>query len=159
MTTMRRLAPALLAACDPLQTITVRQSIRPAPRPDCISGVLGASPLVLAYQWVDPERNYGADYELTLRVDGPDEPDEHDEWSAILMRDSAADGTAGALRVQYRWIADLGPRGVDDAVAMRRTAEALLAELHAACGTDDPPPAPTCERSNWPGQPRPCFAA
>ena len=141
-------AVAMLGACDPVFYMNVRQPLSPAPAPDCLERALAASPRVRELE-PSPDRREPGFY-VTLR----DTTVSMRPWMGRITRRPAADSAGEVVTMRYAWMGYESPTP-GQRTKMRAVAEAVLADVRAACGPASPS-APACELTGALLPPRPC---
>lgn len=124
-------------ACDPVFSMNVRQSLHPSPSQDCLAGALAGSPRVV--EATKRGRKVEDGFHVTVR----DTLAPGDAWHGIVTRQAAAAGSGERVSVTYSWMGYASP-GREHRALMRAAAEALLADIRAACAPSQPPSPPEC---------------
>jgi hypothetical protein len=150
---VRLMAPAVLlalgmGACDPVHTLNVRQSLRPAPDADCLARALAASPRVASAQPSETRPRDGFDVTLHDNVAGR-------ITAASITRKVAADSSA-VITLSYSWMGNFALKP-DERPRMRAAAEGLVEEVRATCAPSSPA-APECTTGGSLLPARPCAA-
>jgi hypothetical protein len=139
---MKTPAMALLAvataACDPMWTMELRQSVNPVPSMDCLRRTVSASPRAMITGEYGPRPEPEGFYVMFRGDSVPP----YNRWSGQLTRELVPDST-GQLFFSYAWLRGGAPQPREHPV-MQQSAEALLAEVAAACAPSAPPSDPEC---------------
>ena len=133
------------AACDPVVTMEIRQSLVPAPPADCVVNAVSSSTHVAE---VKPRGEdvavYG--YWVSFR-DPPETP---------VLTDRPAPDSTRIVTLSYMWLEVFQPDRREMRL-IRTAAESVLEEVRAACAPESP--ASECVMTGPSGPRRPCPAA
>jgi hypothetical protein len=151
---LRVLVLVLVAACDPIAGVSLRQSLRPAPAFDCVRAALAASPLVagvqpLEYQPRSGMRSLALFLRDTVTAPGAMPP----RVDLVMLR-----GDTTELRVFVGYFGATTSRLKPASVARLTAAAEPIARLIRAACAPDAPVAVRCIVVGW-GRERPCEPA